>query len=153
MKYLIIILLFISCQIDEVDVYRTDYKPYPPLEMSIDDINIGKLINHYRTKDVKPDALLFELAKGHANYVASKEIANHDNFPNRVYIIRQNNGVSTMEGVAYGYYDVNRFFNAYITNIDSKNNYTHRKIITGDFTHYGHHLINNYDVLILTRYE
>ncbi len=151
--------------------YRTDYKPQMPRKGIVTgkDSEMGKLLNKYRKPlldkygeprnldYVRPEALLFKLAKEHCKYMVANGKASHDDSDLRVFEMRTNNALATGECTAHGFRNVNSFLSQYINHKDEKGEYTHREEIEGDFNRYGHSLLKNkknkkFDVLILAKF-
>lgn len=144
--------------------HRTDYKPIIPKKLSEDDAQMGMRLNGHRALNdlsiLKPDQLLFNLAKEHCEYMAKAGKASHDNSKRRSFIMRTNNALSTGECTADDFRSVKSFLFGYVNHIykkgKHKGKYSHRHIIEGDYTHYGHHIIygeTNYDVLLVAKFK
>lgn len=122
--------------------YRIDYTPVRKiLNYEIDMINDDLLREHRELvgKEVLiPEQMLFEMAKKHCQFMFEHGRASHDNKKMRVHEMVTHGAIKTGEVVADGLRDVESTFFAYLNHKDLLGRYTHRKIIEGDYTHYGH---------------
>ena len=142
--------------------YRTDYKPQTQRDVTGYDVEMEKLLNKHRKSlgkpldYVKPEALLFKIAKEHCLYMSKNGKASHDGSKHRVFVMRTNNAKATGECTSHGFRNVNSFLEQYINHKDEKGKYTHRHVIEGDFNRFGHHLLKvkkkNFDVLIMAKF-
>ncbi len=157
------ILMYINTRSKARKPYRTDYKPQMPRNFNEDDAEMEGLLNSHRISinknTVEPDALLDSLAKEHAEYMFREGKASHDNSKKRVFIMRTNNAISTGECTADGFRDVSGFLHGYINHKHKtgkrKGQYSHRHIIEGDYTHYGHCMLygdKNVDILLFAKF-
>ena len=156
-------LMYFNRRAKAKEPYRTDYKPLTPKKVEGDDLQMEVLLNQHRLSknldEVLPDQLLFNLAKEHCRYMYANGKASHDNSKKRVFIMRTNNAIKTGECTADGFNDVEGFLHGYINHKHKKGKkkgqYTHRYVIEGDYTHYGHKMLygeGNCNVLILAKF-
>jgi uncharacterized protein YkwD len=166
------ILMYFNRRAKAKEPYRTDYKPLMPKGLTEDDSEMESLLNKHRGSFVnknfvyhtleylRPDQLLFNLAKEHCLYMSKAGKASHDNSKKRAFAMRTNNALATGECTADDFRNVKSFLHGYINHKyktgKKKGKYSHRHIIEGDFTHYGHCIIygeQNYDVLLVAKFK
>ena len=156
------ILMYFNRRAKAKEPIRTDYKPQMAKGLTRDDSKMESLLNNHRgnllkphkLKYLRPEALLFKIAKEHCKYMLANGKASHDGSNHRIYVMRTNNAKATGECTSHGFKSVISFFNQYLKHKDEKGNYTHRHVIEGDFNSYGHCMLKdkknkNFDVLIL----
>lgn len=140
----ITIVLFSSCQVEEMSVYNSQPATNSKFETSLLD---G--LNNYRNSEGLPsletDKFTTELAKEHNSFmILSKEVS-HTNFENRNAQLLNKGALSIGENVAYGYKSIDQVISSWC---ESE---SHHKVIIGNYTHIGISIQKNYYTTIYIR--